>query len=109
MNRQRRPLGSDPMPEHTSEGKTVGSSDTLDERAREILDLERTWWQEPVSKERVIRARLGISPARYHQLLNRTIDLPEALGYDPMLVRRLRRVREDRRRRRVATQLGLPV
>jgi len=85
-----------------------GSAEGLDERARELLDLERIWWQEPGSKERIIRARLEISPARYHQLLNRLIDTPEALGYDPMLVRRLRRLREDRRRRRVATQLGLP-
>jgi hypothetical protein len=48
-----------------------------------------------------------MSPARYYQLLNRTIELPEALEYDPMLVRRLRRVREARRKKRFARRLGL--
>ncbi len=72
----------------------------LDARLVDVLDLERTWWQLGVPKERAIRERLGISPTRYHQLLNRAIDLPEALRYDPMLVRRLRRLREARRRRR---------
>lgn len=76
-------------------------------RWREILDFERTWWQLGVSKELAIRERLGISPARYYQLLNRLIELPEALGYDPMLVRRLRRLREARRKKRFARRLGL--
>jgi hypothetical protein len=81
----------------------------LDPRDRAILDFERTWWREPGPKGRLIRERLGISAARYHQLLNRIIDRPEALAFDPMLVRRLRRVRDARRRRRVAGQLGLPM
>jgi Protein of unknown function (DUF3263) len=80
---------------------------TLDERAREILDLERGWWQDTGPKERAIRSRFGLSPARYYQLLNRLIDSPEALRYDPMLVRRLRRVRTARRRQRFARDLGL--
>jgi hypothetical protein len=81
----------------------------LDPRDRAILDFERTWWREPGPKGRLIRERLGISAARYHQLLNRIMDRPEALTYDPMLVRRLRRMRDARRRRRVAGQLGLPM
>jgi hypothetical protein len=81
----------------------------LDPRDRAILEFERTWWRDPGPKGRKIRERLGISSARYHQLLNRIIDRPEALAFDPMLVRRLRRVREERRRRRVAGQLGLPM
>ena len=83
--------------------------DGLSVRDRELLDFERGWWREPGPKERAIRARFGFSAARYQQLLNRAIDLPEALAYDPMLVRRLRRLHEHRRRRRVASQLGLPV
>jgi hypothetical protein len=78
-------------------------------RDRELLDFERGWWQHQGPKERAIRERFGFSAARYQQRLNRLMDLPEALAYDPMLVRRLRRLREHRRRRRVATQLGLPV
>ena len=80
----------------------------LDERSRGILDFERSWWQEGGSKERRIRERFGVSATRYHQLLMRTIDLPEALAYDPMLVRRLRRLRDARRRKRLAQRLGLP-
>lgn len=79
----------------------------LDERAREILDFEREAWKLSVAKERAIRERFGFSAARYHQLLHRAVDRPEALAYDPMLVRRLKRVREARRRRRVAGRLGL--
>jgi len=78
----------------------------LDPRLRDILDFERAWWKHPGPKERAVRERFGLSPARYHQLLNRAVDLPEALAYDPMLVRRLRRLRETRRRKRFARQLG---
>lgn len=80
----------------------------LDERTRAILDFERSWWLEGGTKQRRIRERLGISATRYQQLLMRAIDLPEALRYDPMLVRRLRRLRESRRRMRLARRLGLP-
>jgi hypothetical protein len=94
------------MSTNGGERKAKGS---LDPRDRAILDFERTWWREPGPKGRLIRERLGISAARYHQLLNRIIDRPDALTYDPMLVRRLRRMRDARRRRRVAGQLGLPM
>ncbi len=79
----------------------------LDPRSRRILDFERDWWKHPGSKERAIRERLRISPTRYHQLLNQIIDRTEALEFDPMLVRRLRRLREARRRKRFARRLGL--
>jgi hypothetical protein len=77
------------------------------DRWQEILDFERRWWQLSTSKELAIRDRFGISPARYYQLLNRLIELPEALEFDPMLVRRLRRLREARRKQRFARRLGL--
>lgn len=59
-------------------------------------------------KDRVIRERLGLSPTRYRQVLMRTIELPAALAYDPVLVGRLRRLRDARRRTRVAGRLGHP-
>lgn len=80
---------------------------TLSDHEREILDFERESWKLGAPKERAIRERFGFSAARYHQLLNRLIDRPEALAHDPMLVRRLRRLRETRRRRQVATRLGV--
>jgi hypothetical protein len=69
----------------------------FDDRARSVLDLERRWAASGGRKPRLIRERLGITPTRYHQVLVRAIDLPEALAYDPMLVRRLRRLRDARR------------
>jgi hypothetical protein len=81
----------------------------LDERTRLVLDFERESWKLAVRKERAIRERFGFSTARYHQLLNRAIDRPEALAYDPMLVLRLRRLRDVRRRRRAAGKLGIQV
>jgi hypothetical protein len=87
--------------------ETAGNGDALDRRMCQVLDFERESWKLSVPKERAIRERFGFSPARYHQLLNRALDRDEALTYDPMLVRRLRRVREARRRKRVADRLGV--
>jgi len=81
----------------------------LDQRERDILDFERDWWKATVPKERAIRERFGLSRARYHQVLGGLLDRPEALAYDPMLVRRLRRMRETRRRKRYARRLGFEV
>ncbi len=93
----------------TSGAERTACAPGLAERERLVLDFERQSWKLTVPKERAIRERFGFSAARYHQLLNRVIEHPEALAYDPMLVRRLRRVREVRRRRRVAGQLGVRV
>ena len=72
----------------------------LSERDRAILDLERTWWCENRSKESAIRALVGISPTRYYQLVAALVDRAEAEAYDPLVVRRLRRLRDRRRRAR---------
>ncbi|MDQ8704731.1 DUF3263 domain-containing protein [Streptomyces sp. LHD-70] len=72
----------------------------LSERDRAVLALERQGWASPGVKERAIRERLGISPARYYQLLNALLDDPRALAHDPVTINRLRRVREARRARR---------
>jgi hypothetical protein len=84
-----------------------GVDEPLDERSRDLLDFERDSWKLEVPKERAIRERFGFSAARYHQLLGRALEMPQALEYDPMLVRRLHRVRDARRRRRVAGRLGV--
>jgi hypothetical protein len=74
--------------------------DGLDARERSILDFERTWWTEAGVKEPAIRERFALSATRYYQLLNELIDRDEALAYDPLVVRRLRRTRDRRRRAR---------
>jgi hypothetical protein len=73
----------------------------LTERDKAILDFERTWWTEAGPKDTAIRERFELSGTRYYQLLTELIDDPDALDYDPLLVRRLRRMRERRRRARV--------
>ena len=47
-----------------------------------------------------------MSSTRYYQVLNALIDRPEALVHDPLLVRRLRRLRASRQRQRSARRLG---
>ncbi|MBO0979992.1 DUF3263 domain-containing protein [Microbacterium sp. SD291] len=78
----------------------------LTERDRAILALETAWPRHSGAKEEVIRAQLGMSAARYYQLLGRLIDSDIALEYDPMLVGRLRRIRDSRAMRRAARTPG---
>lgn len=70
------------------------------DRDRSILDFERTWWTQDGPKENAIRSQFELSPTRYYQLLNLLLDNPEAHDYDPLVVRRLRRLRTQRRRAR---------
>ena len=54
------------------------------------------------TKEVLIRELFDESATLYYQRLGRLIDDPEALVYAPMLVRRLRRMREKRQAARSA-------
>ena len=73
---------------------------TLTERERAILEFERSWWAEPGPKELAIRERFDLSATRYYQLLGELVDSDDALEYDPLVIRRLRRMRDRRRRAR---------
>jgi uncharacterized protein DUF3263 len=75
-------------------------------REREMLAFERQWWRYAGAKEQAIREQFGSSATRYYQDLNNLIDRPEALAADPMLVKRLRRLRSGRQRARAARRLG---
>lgn len=77
--------------------------------SRDILAFERTWWAQSGAKDKGIRERFEVTPTRYYQLLNEIIDDPEALAHDPLLVKRLRRLREQRRLARSAARLGVRV
>ncbi|TDD29747.1 DUF3263 domain-containing protein [Actinomadura sp. KC06] len=81
--------------------------DLLSERDRRILAFERQWWKYAGAKEQAIREKFDMSATRYYQLLNILIDRPEALECDPMLVKRLRRMRTQRQRSRAARRLGI--
>lgn len=73
----------------------------LTERQQAMLDLERSVWHLDDPKDVVIRARFACAPEAYYAELNALIDLPEALDVDPLVVRRLRRLRDRRRRARL--------
>jgi hypothetical protein len=64
---------------------------------RAMLDFEQTWWSYPGSKVAGIRDRFSMSSTRYHLELNTVIEMPEALEYAPMVVKRLHRLRSARR------------
>jgi Protein of unknown function (DUF3263) len=84
-------------------------SDGLDRRDREVLAFERQWWKYAGAKEQAIRELFDMSSTRYYQVLNSLIDNPAALAADPMLVKRLRRLRAARQRQRSARRLGIDV
>lgn len=81
----------------------------LNRRDREILAFERQWWKYAGAKEQAIRDLFDMSTTRYYQVLNALIDSPTALTADPMLVKRLRRLRASRQRQRSARRLGIEV
>lgn len=76
--------------------------DGLTELDADVLDFERHWWKYGGAKESAIRDRFDCSSTRHYQRLNALIDRPEALAYDPLLVRRLQRLRDARARHRSA-------
>jgi hypothetical protein len=73
----------------------------LTDRERAVLDFERTWWTTAEgAKEHAIRATLDLSAARYYEILGSLLDVPAAMDYDPLVIRRRRRNRDERRRAR---------
>jgi hypothetical protein len=68
----------------------------LDERSIRVLAFEARAWQQAGLKAEAIREEFGISAARYYRILGELIDSPAALRHDPMLVKRLQRMREAR-------------
>lgn len=95
-------------PRATGAGEPVegGAPRELSRREHEMLAFERQWWRQAGAKEVAIRERFGLSPTRYYQALNALVDRPAALAADPLLVRRLRRLRASRQRRRSGRVLG---
>ena len=78
----------------------------LSDRDREIIAFERQWWKYAGAKEQAIRELFDMSATRYYQVLNALIDNQIALEADPMLIKRLNRLRATRQRARSARRLG---
>jgi hypothetical protein len=93
-----------PLASGAAEGADDGG---LSRRDREILAFERQWWKYAGAKEQAIKDLFDMSATRYYQVLNALIDRHEALAHDPMLVKRLRRLRAARQRARSARRLGV--
>jgi hypothetical protein len=72
----------------------------LSDQERAVLEFEGSWWTVPGSKEAAIRSRLGMSASSYRKVLARLIESEEAASVAPLLIRRLRRDRDRRRRAR---------
>jgi hypothetical protein len=92
-----------PLTSGTAEGAEDGG---LTRREREILAFERQWWKYAGAKEQAVKDLFDMSATRYYQVLNALIDRHEALAHDPMLVKRLRRLRAARQRARSARRLS---
>jgi IS4 transposase len=72
----------------------------LDATELRVLAFERAWADRVGNREAAIRSEFGVSSARYYQMLYALLDSPIAVRHDPLLVRRLQRLRESRRRAR---------
>lgn len=89
------------------EREAADATGELSQRDGDILAFERQWWKFAGAKEQAIRDKFSMSATRYYQVLNALIDKPEALMQDPLLVKRLRRLRSTRQRNRSAKRLGI--
>lgn len=74
----------------------------LSPRDYAMLAFEREWWRQGTAKDAAARELFGVPATDYYQALSQLIDREDALAHDPLLVRRLRRLRATRRRQRAA-------
>lgn len=82
------------------EGAPVADASALSERDAAILAFEKQWWKYAGAKEQAVRELFDLSATGYYQVLNTLLDSPAALAAEPMLVKRLRRMRASRQRER---------
>ena len=78
----------------------------LSELEIKMLDFERQWWRYAGAKESAIKELFDLTPPAYYQMLNNLIDREDAVIAEPILVKRLRRLRESRTASRSSTRLG---
>jgi hypothetical protein len=82
------------------------NSSGLSELEIKMLDFERQWWRYAGAKESAIKELFDLTPPAYYQMLNNLIDREDAVLAEPILVKRLRRLRESRTAARSSTRLG---
>jgi|TARA_B110000495_G_scaffold162972_1_gene148062 hypothetical protein len=79
-----------------------GNSSVLTEREKDILDFEQSWWSLSIPREQAVRDRFQLTETEYVELLELLIATEAALEAEPLLVRRLRRMKDRRRQEHVA-------
>ena len=100
------PVVSPPRADGSGEASAQVLPVGLSRREHDMLAFERQWWRRPGAKETAIRDQFGVPPTRYYQVLNALVDRSDALAADPLLVRRLRRLRSARQRQRSSSDAG---
>ena len=80
----------------------------LSDKDIRILDFENGWWHFPEPKDRAIREYLGMSSTRYYQALRRLVDDEDAAARYPLVVKRLRRMKRERKEA-IAKRIDAPV
>ena len=78
----------------------------LSEFEVKMLEFERSWWRHAGVKESSIKELFNLTPPAYYQLLNNLIDREAAVMAEPILVNRLRRLRDSRTQARSSSKLG---
>lgn len=87
-------------PVEAADAEQAEQTPALSDRDLEILGFEKQWWKYAGAKEQAVRELFDLSATQYYQILNALIDTPAALAAEPMLVKRLRRMRSTRQRER---------
>jgi len=78
----------------------------LSEFEVKMLEFERSWWRHAGVKESSIKELFNLTPPAYYQLLNNLIDREAAVLAEPILVKRLRRLRDSRTQARSSSKVG---
>jgi|TARA_B110000003_G_scaffold188509_1_gene187367 hypothetical protein len=79
-----------------------GNSSVLTEREKDILEFEQSWWSLSIPREQAVRDRFQLTETEYVEVLEMLIATEAALEAEPLLVRRLRRMKDRRRQEHVA-------
>lgn len=99
-------LAFSPTGRGAQDGAARPAGGNLTETEARVLEFEKQWWRYAGAKESAIRELFDMSATRYYQVLNALLDNPAALAAEPMLVKRLRRMRQERHRERSARRLS---
>jgi hypothetical protein len=73
----------------------------LSQRDRAILDFEQSWWESATPRDQAVREQFQLTESEYAEVLNQLIASEAALLAEPLLIRRLRRLRDRRRQQHI--------